>query len=55
MVKSSHQPEATPPRWVKALGIVTAVLALMGVGHFLTGGGPGLHTPSSAQEHGAQP
>ena len=55
MANPGHQPEATTPRWVKALVIVAAVLVLMGVGHFLTGGGPGLHSLPSAKERGGQP
>ena len=55
MAKSPPQPEATTPRWVKALAIVTAALVLIGIGHFLTGSGPGFHTVPSGQQHGAQP
>jgi hypothetical protein len=55
MADPSHQPEATTPRWVKALGIVTAVLVLMAAGHLFTSGGLGLHALPSDLEHGARP
>jgi len=55
MTDPSPHTEAAAPRWVKTLGIIAAVLILMGVGHFLTGGGPGFHTLPSGQQRGAQP